>query len=542
MKKTRNTLLVLAILAYIELLNIGLPISSFLPKINKSLSDRHLKINDSASVWLQLKYPLSPELKISNLELTYNQEKESKTILKANHVHVVPSIAGIIFQDYSINYLDISSSKIYLDNLKEMKAKSKKKDKDDSVLDLDKWVKEFNLVDVSLFKNHKDKESYIHFDKANYSGTFTNSNLSLQGIINGSPIYLNANTVFTNSTVSLRDIYAEYKRTKLRGEFFIDKGKDKYNVSSKFSISNIDTTNFASNDKSGNSLPEMHREFNLESFNDFSFNIEGMIKKITHGNLEAENINIAAITSTNNNLQINVTSNNFIKGSASSAVTLSGDNVDAKLTLKDVSLEDLVSLSSSKVDLKGGKLNINSSLKSKGNTTKQIIGSLSGTTLVEISNAQISSDINILGGNLSQIIPFAKNKPLTELTCSVLNFSITKGVMTSKQGIGVRTTEADITGDGKINLNNEKINFTIKPESRGMDIKILNLAQLIKISGTISNPKVEINPEGVVKEATSIIAGVLTGGISTVTEGLTSAVSSFSDDNTPCSYAKSNKQ
>ena len=249
MKTLKTFLLTACFLIYIELLFLGIPISTFLPKINSILAEKHLHIETSANVWIKLSFPILPRIHINDLELSHVANNKSSLIIKAEHINVDPSIAGIIFRDYNINFLSISNSNIYLDAFDKLpKGKASKNLEKGSLLDLDKWIKEFVLKDVSMHKKINNKNNIIQFDYAKYSGTFVNSKLSLQGSLNHVPFYIDADTVFTPNDVYINNLSVLYKTSKLKGEFKVNKNNEKYSIYSKLEIPMLNISDFSSSE------------------------------------------------------------------------------------------------------------------------------------------------------------------------------------------------------------------------------------------------------------------------------------------------------
>ena len=90
-----------------------------------------------------------------------------------------------------------------------------------------------------------------------------------------------------------------------------------------------------------------------------------------------------------------------------------------------------------------------------------------------------------------------------------------------------------LVADGKINLQNEKIDLDLQPFSGKItDVNISSiLGNLIKITGTISNPKIGINQTATAK---NVIGAIASGGAYNVGDLLLSA------DGSPCHTALKN--
>lgn len=78
---------------------------------------------------------------------------------------------------------------------------------------------------------------------------------------------------------------------------------------------------------------------------------------------------------------------------------------------------------------------------------------------------------------------------------------------------------------GSINLKNEDVNLTIDPQEKSGLTTGLDLAGLVKVGGTLSNPQAVLNQAGVVSSAVSIGLGILTGGATILAENARSLTS-----------------
>ena len=102
-----------------------------------------------------------------------------------------------------------------------------------------------------------------------------------------------------------------------------------------------------------------------------------------------------------------------------------------------------------------------------------------------------------------------------------------------QDSVGAETDRLDITLSGSINLANEALNISINPREKSGLTTGLDLGGLVKIEGTLQNPKAGVNKEGVVNSAVSIGLGFLTGGISIAAEN----AKSLATKSQPCKTA-----
>jgi hypothetical protein len=72
---------------------------------------------------------------------------------------------------------------------------------------------------------------------------------------------------------------------------------------------------------------------------------------------------------------------------------------------------------------------------------------------------------------------------------------------------------------GRVNLGSETIDLSIRPQAKG-GIGVGDLANLVKVKGTLANPSVGIDVAGAAGAAAQIGIGVMTGGLSILAKGL----------------------
>ena len=97
-----------------------------------------------------------------------------------------------------------------------------------------------------------------------------------------------------------------------------------------------------------------------------------------------------------------------------------------------------------------------------------------------------------------------------DLTCAVVRADITNGKARFPKGIVFNAKQLSLVADGTLDLNNDKIDFAVRPFSgKLVDTNVAQaLASFVKIEGTLQDPKVRIND----KEALKALVGVAASG------------------------------
>ncbi len=184
--------------------------------------------------------------------------------------------------------------------------------------------------------------------------------------------------------------------------------------------------------------------------------------------------------------------------------------------------------------VEGGNTDININLSGSGDTYRQLVDSMNGSAVVIVDKSVVHpGSLDILTGNfIMQILhtlklDTAKVQNL-DLTCAVVRADVTNGIVNFPKGIAVNSKQLNLVSSGKYNLNNDGIDFTVRPYSG--QIIDANLAQalssFIKIKGTAQDPKIVLDDAQALKALVGIAA---TGGTAYLGSQLV-----LDADSTPC--------
>jgi hypothetical protein len=134
---------------------------------------------------------------------------------------------------------------------------------------------------------------------------------------------------------------------------------------------------------------------------------------------------------------------------------------------------------------------------------------------------------------MDAVNPMRKKSDQTLLECAVVYLPMNQGQVTLDDSIGVVTDRLDIVLSGAVDLKTEALNIKIDPREKSGLTTGVNLAGLVKLQGTLLNPQVGVNKEGVVNSAVSIGLGILTGGATILAEN----AKSIATKSQPCKAA-----
>jgi hypothetical protein len=242
-------------------------------------------------------------------------------------------------------------------------------------------------------------------------------------------------------------------------------------------------------------------------------------------------------------ININDLSFGLGKGSGTVQVGLSqfqGPNptILIKGMAKGFTLEQLMDALDSNAKVKGGDAEIAFNLRSSGSTLHQLASKANGVVQLSIGKGSLDSRFIDGSGDLlitimDAVNPMRKKSDQTLLECAVVYLPMNQGQVTLDDSIGVVTDRLDIVLSGAVDLKTEALNIKIDPREKSGLTTGVNLAGLVKLQGTLLNPQVGVNKEGVVNSAVSIGLGILTGGATISAEN----AKSIATKSQPCKAA-----
>lgn len=199
------------------------------------------------------------------------------------------------------------------------------------------------------------------------------------------------------------------------------------------------------------------------------------------------------------------------------AVNLDASKVDLGRLLKDMEITDVLET----------RLDATVRIKGGGTSVRAIMAGLDGEILATLGEGRINNKaVDLVGADLvtevfTSLNPLAEKDDYTRLTCAVVRMAISNGVATADKGIAVETTKMNVVGSGTINLKTEKLDLAVRPRPKeGLGISLGGLAGLVRIKGTLGEPRVGIDEMGVAKTGLAVGAALATGGLSMVAQGL----------------------
>lgn len=229
-------------------------------------------------------------------------------------------------------------------------------------------------------------------------------------------------------------------------------------------------------------------------------------------------------------------------GTLNAVITANSSSKNVTLTAvsKGIVLQQLYRKLQSAADgtafgiVEGGSTDLNINLSGSGDTYRKLVDSMNGSAVVIMDKSVVHpGSLDILTGNfIMQILHMLKLDTTKvqdlDLTCAVVRADVTNGVINFPKGIAVNSKQLNLVSSGKYNLNNDELDFTVRPYSgQVIDANLAQaLSSFIKIKGTAQDPKIVLDDAQALKALVGIAA---TGGTAYLGSQLV-----LDADSTPC--------
>jgi uncharacterized protein involved in outer membrane biogenesis len=154
-----------------------------------------------------------------------------------------------------------------------------------------------------------------------------------------------------------------------------------------------------------------------------------------------------------------------------------------------------------------GEIDLGIDVEGRGNSLHAIVGDLDGKASFVMSKGRIASryvDL-IATGLLQMLMPWKKGLDETTIKCALGQFEIKKGVAKTRSFL-FDTKHMTMTGKGTIDLKTETVDLLLQP--RPKDPALISLATGLRVTGTLLDTKVSVDPGSLLKEVAEGVAGV----------------------------------
>lgn len=184
-----------------------------------------------------------------------------------------------------------------------------------------------------------------------------------------------------------------------------------------------------------------------------------------------------------------------ITGLPQTQLTFSGENISLDKIKK---LHKYVS---------GSTANLSGNISTVGLDQTAVLSHLSGNVEVEVTQGKVVNkefndlpqEIGLLTKNKS--FSYSKTDSESILNCAVMNLKMNNGIVKMDKSVAIETSVLDVMLSGQVNLANQTLSVTLNPSlPSGTQNRLLNAAQLIKIEGPITKPKMSLDTSKIVSK------------------------------------------
>ena len=203
------------------------------------------------------------------------------------------------------------------------------------------------------------------------------------------------------------------------------------------------------------------------------------------------------------------------KGKSGLAADFKVKQVDLGKLLKEMEITDILDAA---VDASG-------KISGTGGSVRALMAGLNGNIQAVSKDGTIANQyIEMLAADLLK--KMASDSKVTKMNCFVTSFAIKQGIATNT-ALLFDTTNMVVTGEGKIDLKEEKLDMQVKPKPK--DASLLSLAVPVNIGGTLAEPSFAPSTGAVVLGVASLAATAINPAAL-----LIPLMSGGSDDKNPC--------
>jgi len=177
-----------------------------------------------------------------------------------------------------------------------------------------------------------------------------------------------------------------------------------------------------------------------------------------------------------------------------------------------------------------GELNGDATLRGTGNSVASILGSSDGDLQMLINDGVISQNLMELAGlNVGNyLVGKLFGDEQVDINCVAANLDVSDGLAKTRFFL-IDTENALVKINGTVNFENEALDLTLEPESKGA--RVFTLRSPLYVKGTFKNPSPGVDTGSLLARGA---IGVFLGTVATPAAALLALVSPSADEKTPC--------
>ncbi len=389
-------------------------------------------------------------------------------------------------------------------------------------------------------KNAKGLELAIKFNVPSLSDLNVLAGIELPAI---GPVTLSSNVSDKDGAYQLKGLKFKAANTDLSGDVSVNISGKRPALTAKLNFNTIDLVPFASEEKEKVKKEKVFPSdpLPIDTLKSADANISIGVKKILTKQMQINDANVT-VKLQNGSLTLSPFKAKLLGGTLNSKISLDGSKktpaLGLNIDLKNIHPDQLPDL---KEQITGAITNAKISAKGSGKSVSAIMAGLNGNLLVKIDKGVLKSSkadaasSDIFMETYRMLNPTAKGDDQTTIECGVVKFDIKNGMAKTDKGIALATNKMNVIGSGEINLKTETLDIGVNPKAReGVGVSTGQLAELVRLKGTLANPEAGIDTKAAVMAGVSAGTAVATGGLSILAQGLFDKATA---DENPCDTA-----
>lgn len=400
-----------------------------------------------------------------------------------------------------------------------------------------------NQTDIPLKTNLKINKSSLMFDgiiseiseKANISGHIEVYNPKGGFDLPETKLVTDIKANF--SEVELKKVALDIAKNLINGSIKINISGKIPNITASIKSKSINLETLIPQTSTTSYFPEIIKTANAATTkpNILNEKIDYSPLKILNGNFDIDIAKLiinkdlivdglkSKIKISNGTLTINPLNLVFAEGQifADAIINANNMNIIANINTKDLIMQEVLDNLKYTNDANfgitaGGKTDVKANIKTSGQTYGDLLKNMNGNIIVILDKSKVQTGkLEFLSSNIiSQILQSLKmyqpKDGKATVNCAVIRADIKNGIASFPNGIAVDTKNLTLVSSGSINLDNQKIDLSLKPSSKTLSGTNISqaISSLIKIKGTLDDPRIGVDDAGAIKT----LVGVVTTG------------------------------
>jgi len=358
------------------------------------------------------------------------------------------------------------------------------------------------------------------------------------------PVSVSAEIQPSGKVVEIRKLVAKIGKSDLSGSATVDTGGKRPRVSANLRARLIDLTEFLppagkTDTKKTEDKPPEGRIFSdsplpLDALEKGNGDIKLVVDRLITPKIALDKVNLTASLE-NGNLTVEPAAQ-IAGGMLGGQINIDARAQPAKFTAKvdgeKVSIGAITKAIRGYETSQGLDSNLHLKLRGEGNSVRALMAGLDGAIGLEIGEGRLDNAVldragaDLMTQLIGVAVPSDEKDEVTTLNCGVIRFAIKAGDAVADQTLVIETNKVLLQGGGLIDLKTEEVDLGANLAARkGIRIGTGTLSSLVRVQGTLAEPRLGTDLTGLVKTGAKVGIAVVTFGLSLVAESVYGHVS-----------------